>query len=239
MYRAGDGRNRRARQRQADCRRCSPSRRAAVALPAPPPRRGAVLPSGALLLSAVLACQGATPPPAPGPAPPAASPPPAAGAAETGTAALRLDALAAAIDRPAPLYLRNPFRFPDTPAGSDPAPRAAPGGTPRAARTSRVRTSGTPLADPGDRTAAAPAAAPVDAFPLRVIGVVNAPDPAGLVAVVTDGRRVLHGRINDVFHGRYRLLAIEAASITVEDVQGGNRDTLPRPDPDAPPAAGP
>ena len=214
--------------------------------PAPPLRpaagRTAAAPRlGGLLLSGALAWSGCTPTPAVDTAPQAAfgTPTPRApgGAAPRTEPALRLDALAAAADRPGPVDARNPFRFPPAPHGSGDASR--PGGT--AARAADpaappVVTARPAAADPGG---ADPPPAPVEGPALRVIGVVNAPDAAGRVAVVTDGRRVLHGRVDDLLHGRYRLLAIDAASVTLEDLRGGNPVTLPRPDPDRPTPARP
>ena len=209
---------------------------------------------GGLLLGIALALHGCAPPPPGGDAQPQAGPaapaartapaPQAAASARTTPVAAQpgLAAPLAALDelseRPAPAGVRNPFRFPAAPDTGGPAPQAA---------AAPERTAGEPLAEatrivPGAANppgpGAGPAAPAADALALRVIGVVDAPAGVGRVAVVTDGRSVLHGRPNDVLQGRYRVVAIDEASVTIEPLPDGSRQTLPRPDPHGAPAGG-
>ena len=46
------------------------------------------------------------------------------------------------------------------------------------------------------------------------------------MAVLTDGDGVYHGLVNNVVKGRYRILAIDADSVEVEDVTRGTRMSL-------------
>ena len=61
---------------------------------------------------------------------------------------------------------------------------------------------------------------------LKFVGVVRAPESAGLVAVLSDGDDVYHGRVNEIIEGRYRIVAIGATSIEIEHLQGGGRQTI-------------
>ena len=61
---------------------------------------------------------------------------------------------------------------------------------------------------------------------LRFIGFVDAPLSAGLVAVLTDGERVFHGRANDVLDGRYRIVEIGVETVEIEHLPGGGRQVL-------------
>ena len=62
--------------------------------------------------------------------------------------------------------------------------------------------------------------------PLRVIGVVEAPPPAGRVAVVSDGAGVYHGRVGEVVAGRYRVVAVDGSEVAVEVLPGRERRRL-------------
>ena len=53
---------------------------------------------------------------------------------------------------------------------------------------------------------------------VRLIGIVEARNRVGRVAVLADGDDVYHGLVDDVVKGRYRILSITAASVEVEDV---------------------
>ena len=105
---------------------------------------------------------------------------------------------------------RNPFRF--GPAGRDPGQLdpSLPGLTPPPVAISPAPRGGSD---------AAPAA-------LRFIGFVDAPLSAGLVAVLTDGVRVFHGRANDVIDGRYRVVEIGIETVEIEHLPGGGRQVL-------------
>ena len=73
-----------------------------------------------------------------------------------------------------------------------------------------------------------------DARAVRFIGLVDVRGRPGPVAVLAAGRGVYHGRVNDVVQGRYRILAIGAASVEVEAVPGGAGMTLRLREPSAP-----
>ena len=116
---------------------------------------------------------------------------------------VRLDRLA----EPRPVRLessRNPFRFgggrPENAAAGRPAaaPREAPGAEPRR----------------GPRPA------------LRFIGVVDAPESAGAIAVLTDGADVFQGRVGDTVDGRYRIIRIADDAVDVELLVAGGGRTL-------------
>lgn len=94
---------------------------------------------------------------------------------------------------------RNPFRFGDRGTGPPPAAVEA------VDRQVRAR----------------PRAAPP---PLRLIGVVDAPESAGPIAVLADGDGVFQGRVGDTIAGRYRIVRIAADTVEVEQlVAGGQR----------------
>lgn len=94
---------------------------------------------------------------------------------------------------------RNPFRFGDRAAGPP---------TPTAPVDRQVR-AGSRAAPPS---------------PLRLIGVVDAPESAGPIAVLADGAGVFQGRVGDTVAGRYRIIRIAADTVEVELlVAGGQR----------------
>ena len=72
-------------------------------------------------------------------------------------------------------------------------------------------------APPGTRPATAP---------LKFIGIVEAPDSVGRVAVLSDGRSVYYGRQDDIIEGRYRIVRIGVESIDLEFLDGGGRETI-------------
>ena len=174
-------------------------------------------PLGVLLLC-VLAATGC------GPAPPYAAPDGGSGIAPAPAArgsaggvpvegeepfGVRLDALpgrAAAPGGP----VRNPFRF--GPAAAPPS--LTPGGfiAGGGAATAPVQVDGwRPAEDPSA---------------LRFIGVLEAPESAGRVAVLSDGAGVYHGRVDDVVGGRWRIVALDRAEVVLERSATGERLTL-------------
>ncbi len=171
--------------------------------------------AGVLLMGVLAACGG-------GPAPfPAAS----AGGSGTAPAArgrtaggpaeheapldVRLDALPGRPPAPAG-PARNPFRF--GPAAAPPPLTPGGGGSGGNAAASPVQVDGW-------RPAEDPAA-------LRFIGVLEAPESAGRVAVLTDGAGVYHGRVDDVVGGRWRIVALDRAAVVLERSGSGERLTL-------------
>jgi hypothetical protein len=64
------------------------------------------------------------------------------------------------------------------------------------------------------------------AMSVKFIGVVEAPQSTGRVAVLSDGRYVYHGRQGEVIDGRYKILKIGVESIEIEILNGGGRRTI-------------
>ena len=119
-----------------------------------------------------------------------------------------LDVRLEALSEPRPARAvsgRNPFRFHRPVAGRVPSP---------------ARRGTTALREP-------PLAAPVESpARLRFIGVVDAPESAGLIAVLADGADVFQGRVGDTVDGRYRIARIAADTVEIEHVIAGGREVL-------------
>ena len=113
---------------------------------------------------------------------------------------------------------RNPFRFgPADDAGRDLAAAGASGAVPAAiAQLLNSPAASPPLAPP-----ALPSAAP-----FRFIGIVEVRGRNRRVAVLADGDGVHHGGVNDVVLGRYRIVALGAAAVEIEDVADRTRLVL-------------
>jgi len=141
--------------------------------------------------------------------PAAAAPPRALDSPPSSLPDLRLEHIEAA--RPATETAgRNPFRFsPVGPLGGAP-PAQAPGQAP------------VPPAEIGRP----PSPPPPPPLALKFIGIVEAPESAGQVAVLSDGKFVYHGRQNEIIDGRYRIVRIGVESIEIEILDGGGRQTL-------------
>lgn len=147
--------------------------------------------------------------------------PPAAAGAVAGTAAeqdpadqmpvVRLGAIDAARPEVA-LTARNPFQYGQS------LPEAAPG------PASDLRL---PPSEGDDlqlwRSEVPPAQEPTG---LRLIGHVEAADPVGRIAVLSDGQTVIHGREGEIIDGRYRLIGVEPMAVTLEALQDGRRHVL-------------
>lgn len=120
---------------------------------------------------------------------------------------VRLESVAAA--RPAvESGSRNPFEFglPELPVEvEEPSETAAPEWVPAVS-------GGFPSGQPVVR--------------LEFIGLVEAPDSVGLIAVLTDGEAVFHGREGDTVEGRYRLDRIEPTTIEVVALSDDSRHVL-------------
>ena len=114
---------------------------------------------------------------------------------------------------------RNPFRFgsrlPVTPSGPGPV-TPGPGPVDRDPES----LAGGPSPDTVDTVT------PSEANQLKFIGIVEALDSVGTVAVLSDGRSVYHGRQGDIIEGRYRIVRIGVESIEIEVLDGGHRRTL-------------
>ena len=123
---------------------------------------------------------------------------------------VRLDVLAGR--RPARVVSgRNPFRFGSV--ALEPSPSASATGPGAEASPE------TPLETP--RAAAAEPAAR-----LRFIGIVDAPESAGLIAVLADGSDVFQGRVGDTVDGRYRIAGIARDTVEIERLISGGREVL-------------
>ena len=100
---------------------------------------------------------------------------------------------------------RNPFRF--QPKAPPPAP-ARQAAAPRPVETAPPAPTGPP---------------PIPPIPLRFIGLVDAPNQAGRVAILSDGRgNVFYGKEGDIIEGRYRLVRVgpDAADLSYTDGRG-------------------
>ncbi len=61
---------------------------------------------------------------------------------------------------------------------------------------------------------------------LKFIGIVEGPDAVGVLAILSDGQFVYHGRSGDVIEGRYRIVGIGEESIEMEYLSGQGRQTI-------------
>jgi hypothetical protein len=158
------------------------------------------------------------------PAGPVASPPPAtrpagrAGAAKAGAGPIevRLEALTrpgAAPDTGGPQ--RNPFRM----GAATPAPGEAggPGGP---------RVPPKPVTPVVTQPIGPPQPPPLPPIPYRFIGVLAGAPGRGRIAVLTDGKNVVHGQVNTEVEGRYRIVQIGEESLQIEYIDGRGRQTL-------------
>ncbi len=123
----------------------------------------------------------------------------------------RLDVRLEALSRGAPApggRARNPFRLDRSPP------------SPLLGADVSVEGPGAPIGDVDGWRPAAEAAA------LRFLGILDAPESAGLVGVVADEGGVYHGRVGDVVGGRYRIVALDRTSLLIERIEDGERRTL-------------
>jgi hypothetical protein len=129
---------------------------------------------------------------------------------------VRLDALtrAAALagENPAAAQ-RNPFRMG---AATPPPPPPGAAGSASSARP----------APPVAAVPAPPAPPTVPPIPYRFIGVLSGAPGQGRIAVLTDGKTVVHGRVSQEIEGRYRIVHIGEESIQIEHLDGRGRQTL-------------
>jgi hypothetical protein len=108
----------------------------------------------------------------------------------------------------APKVSRNPFRFYEPPP--PPAPK--------------------PIRPPEPAFMAPPVPAgppPPPPITLRFIGLIEAPQRAGRVALLSDGRGgLMNGREGDIIEGRYRVLRVGTDSIDLAYTDGRGRQTI-------------
>jgi hypothetical protein len=67
---------------------------------------------------------------------------------------------------------------------------------------------------------------PPPPIPYRFIGVLSGVPGQGRIAVLTDGRSVVHGRVNEIIEGRYRIVQIGEESLQIEHYDGRGRQTI-------------
>ncbi len=141
---------------------------------------------------------------------------PAQGAQTSAPAAtdVHLDALDE--ERPQPGSAgRDLFRF---------KPKASPPPLPPAPSSSQPGSTGpTTIIAPGGT----PATGGVPPITLKFIGVMESPERAQKIAVLTDGRGApFYGREGEVVEGRYRILKIGVESIDIAYADGRGRQTI-------------
>jgi hypothetical protein len=138
-----------------------------------------------------------------------------AGKAGGGPVEVRLDALGRSTAEPAAADggRRNPFRM-----GAAPAP--VPEGTSAARQPTK---QATPIAT---QPVGPPQPPPPPPIPYRFIGMLSGAPGQGRIAVLTDGRTVVHGGVNQIIEGRYRIVQIGEESLQIEHADGRGRQTL-------------
>jgi hypothetical protein len=67
---------------------------------------------------------------------------------------------------------------------------------------------------------------PPPPIPYRFIGVLSGVPGQGRIAVLTDGKTVVHGTVNAVIEGRYRIVQIGEESLQIEHADGRGRQTI-------------
>ena len=145
---------------------------------------------------------------------------PAAAGAQAGKAAggpvqVRLDALARAAAEPASTEggRRNPFRMG---AAAPPVPEG----------TAAAQVSRKPAPPVMPEQIGPPPPPPPPPIPYRFIGMLSGAPGQGRIAVLTDGRTVVHGGVNQIIEGRYRIVQIGEESLQIEHADGRGRQTL-------------
>lgn len=110
----------------------------------------------------------------------------------------------------APKITRNPFRFYQPPP-PPPPPRAA-----RPAQSPAFSAPPVPVGPP-----------PPPPITLRFIGLIEAPQRSGRVALLSDGRGgLMNGREGEIIEGRYRVLRVGTDSIDLAYADGRGRQTI-------------
>lgn len=171
-------------------------------------RRLGVLLAGLVLLAGCRApVPGSDPAGETSPAPPLTNRQPPADSPDESRLDVRLEALSGGTPAPGDRG-RNPFRLERTPP-----PPLLGGEVP-------VEGPGIP---PGAVDGWQPAA---EAAAVRFLGILDAPESAGLVGVLAADGGVYHGRVNDVVGGRYRIVALDRTSLVIERIEDGERRTL-------------
>lgn len=118
---------------------------------------------------------------------------------------VQLQALDEERPRPVDSPQRDLFRFKPKPAPAPPPIRQSP------APTAGAAPSGPPALAP---------------IPMRFIGLVEAPQHAKKIAILSDGRGTYRGQEGDIIEGRYRILRIGVESIDMVYLDGRGRQTI-------------
>ena len=122
---------------------------------------------------------------------------------------VKLDALRAPATE-APKVTRNPFRFYQPPPPPPPPQRVVK--APEPAFVAPPVPTGPPPPPP---------------ITLRFIGLIEAPQRSGRVALLSDGRGgLMNGREGDIIEGRYRVLRVGTDSIDLAYSDGRGRQTI-------------
>ena len=128
---------------------------------------------------------------------------------------VRLDALGRpAVDEDVTSARRNPFRM----GAATPPP--APEGS------MATRLPPKPVTPVVTAPIGPPLPPPLPPIPYRFIGVLSGVPGEGRIAVLTDGRIVVHGAVNKIIEGRYRIVQIGEESLQIEYADGRGRQTI-------------
>jgi len=109
-------------------------------------------------------------------------------------------------ERPGPRPERNLFRF---------KPKAPPPPPPVVAAPPVVAVPSGPPPPP-----------PLAPITMRFIGLVEAPEHAQKIAILSDGRGIYQGREGDIIEGRYRIVRIGVESVEMAYLDGRGRQTI-------------
>ena len=124
---------------------------------------------------------------------------------------------------PRPLHVRrNIFRFGSSADSELDAPRTPRGRLAVASASRRVAPAESLPAAAAPARPPAPAPGPA----IRFIGVVEARDRGRRVAVLADEHGIHHGDAGAVVGGRYRVIAVDVASVQLDDLLRGARMSL-------------
>ena len=115
-----------------------------------------------------------------------------------------------------PASTRNPFRFSEAPV------KVAADHDGSARRGTAAPPPPVPAGPEGP-----PPPPPLPPIQLRFIGLIEAPDQAGRVALLSDGKGgLMNGREGDLIEGRYRVLRVGADSLDLAYADGRGRQTI-------------
>lgn len=67
---------------------------------------------------------------------------------------------------------------------------------------------------------------PLAPITMRFIGLVEAPEHAQKIAILSDGRGIYQGREGDIIEGRYRIVRIGVESVEMAYLDGRGRQTI-------------